>query len=155
REPSGRRRQCRGRRCREISGRRLHHSAKHERSGDQPGHLPLAALRRGAGFHSGDATRRVELVLAASPKLSATSVPELIALAKKNPGTLNYGMTGAGNPLHLTMEMFKTVAGVDIQPVPYKGDAAIFPALITGEIQVAITPMATSLPHVAAGTVRT
>lgn len=78
-----------------------------------------------------------ELVLAASPKLSAASIPELIALAKKNPGSLNYGM-----------------AGVDIQPVPYKGDAAIFPALITGEIHVAITPMATTLPHVAAGTVR-
>jgi tripartite-type tricarboxylate transporter receptor subunit TctC len=95
-----------------------------------------------------------ELVLAASPKLSATSVLELIALAKKNPGSLNYGMTGAGNPLHLTMEMFKTAAGIDIQPVPYKGDAAIFPALITVEIQVALTPMATTLPHVAAGTVR-
>jgi tripartite-type tricarboxylate transporter receptor subunit TctC len=95
-----------------------------------------------------------QLVLAASPKLSATSVGELIALAKAKPGSLNYGMTGAGNPLHLTMEMFKTMAGVDIQAVPYKGDAGIFPALITGEIQVAIVPMATTLPHVAAGTVR-
>jgi tripartite-type tricarboxylate transporter receptor subunit TctC len=95
-----------------------------------------------------------QLVFAASPKLQATSVTELIALAKARPGTLNYGMTGVGNPLHLTMEMFKTAAGVDIQPVPYKGDAGIFPALITGEIQVAIVPMATSLPHVGAGTVR-
>jgi len=95
-----------------------------------------------------------QLVLAASPKLEARSVKELIALAKAKPGALNYGMTGAGNPLHLTMEMFKTAAGVDIQPVPYKGDAGIFPALITGEIQVAIVPMATSLPHVAAGSVR-
>jgi tripartite-type tricarboxylate transporter receptor subunit TctC len=68
-----------------------------------------------------------QLVLAASPKLSAVTVPELIALAKEKPGSLNYGMTGAGNPLHLTMEMFKTAAGVDIQPIPYKGDAAIFP----------------------------
>src|SRR5215510_6444066 len=95
-----------------------------------------------------------QLVLAASPKLEATSLKELIALAKAKPGSLNYGMTGVGNPLHLTMEMFKTAAGVDIQPVPYRGDAAIFPALITGEIQVAVTPMATSLPHVTAGTVR-
>ena len=95
-----------------------------------------------------------QLVLAVSPKLPATSVQELIALAKAKPGSLNYGMTGAGNPLHLTMEMFKTTAGVDIQAVPYKGDAGIFPALITGEIQVAVVPMATSLPHVAAGTVR-
>jgi tripartite-type tricarboxylate transporter receptor subunit TctC len=95
-----------------------------------------------------------QLVLAGSPKLAATSVQELIALARAKPGSLNYGMTGVGNPLHLTMEMFKTMAGIDIQPVPYKGDAAIFPALITGEIQVAIVPMATTLPQVAAGTLR-
>jgi tripartite-type tricarboxylate transporter receptor subunit TctC len=95
-----------------------------------------------------------QLVLVASPKLSATSVGELIALAKAKPGGLNYGMTGVGNPLHLTMEMFKTMAGIDIQAVPYKGDAAIFPALITGEVQVAVVPMATTLPHVAAGTLR-
>jgi tripartite-type tricarboxylate transporter receptor subunit TctC len=63
-------------------------------------------------------------------------------------------MTGLGNPLHLTMEMLKLAAGIDIQAVPYKGDAAIFPALITGEVQVAIVPMATSIPHVRAGTVR-
>jgi tripartite-type tricarboxylate transporter receptor subunit TctC len=95
-----------------------------------------------------------QLVLAGSPKLAATSVQELIALARAKPGSLNYGMTGVGNPLHLTMEMFKTMAGIDIQPVPYKGDAAIFPALITGEIQVAVVPMATTLPQVAAGTLR-
>jgi tripartite-type tricarboxylate transporter receptor subunit TctC len=95
-----------------------------------------------------------QLVLVASPKLSASSVSELIALAKAKPGTLNYGMTGVGNPLHLTMEMFKTAADIEMQPIPYKGDAGIFPALITGEIQVAIAPMATTLPHVAAGTLR-
>jgi tripartite-type tricarboxylate transporter receptor subunit TctC len=48
----------------------------------------------------------------ASPKLAATSVPELIALAKAKPGSLNYGMTGVGNPLHLTMEMFKTASAI-------------------------------------------
>ena len=95
-----------------------------------------------------------QLVLAASPKLEATSVRELIALAKAKPGSLNYGMTGMGNPLHLTMEMLKHAAGINIQAVPYKGDAGIFPALITGEIQVAVVPMATSLGHVRAGSVR-
>jgi tripartite-type tricarboxylate transporter receptor subunit TctC len=95
-----------------------------------------------------------QLVVAASPKFSATSVAELIALAKAKPGSLNYGMTGVGNPLHLTMEMLKLAAGIDIQPVPYKGDAAIFPALITGEVQVAIVPMATSIAQVRAGSVR-
>ncbi len=91
-----------------------------------------------------------QLVLAATPKLEATSVRELIALAKAKPGSLNYGMTGVGNPLHLTMEMLKTTAGIDIQAVPYKGDAAIFPALITGEIHVAVVPMATQ-PRACAG----
>ena len=62
-----------------------------------------------------------QLVLAASPKLEATSVAELIALAKAKPGSLNYGMTGVGNPLHLTMEMLKTTAGIDIQAVPVQG----------------------------------
>jgi tripartite-type tricarboxylate transporter receptor subunit TctC len=95
-----------------------------------------------------------QLVLAASPKLAATSVQELIALAKAKPGSLNYGTTGVGNPLHLTMEMLKRAAGIDMQAVPYKGDAAIFPALITGEIHVAIVPMATSLGHVRGGSVR-
>jgi tripartite-type tricarboxylate transporter receptor subunit TctC len=95
-----------------------------------------------------------QLVIAASPKLGATSLKELIALAKAKPGGLNYGMTGVGNPLHLTMEMLKLAAGIDLQAVPYKGDAAIFPALITGEIQVAVVPMATTLPQVAAGTVK-
>ncbi|HEY7662115.1 MAG TPA: tripartite tricarboxylate transporter substrate binding protein [Xanthobacteraceae bacterium] len=95
-----------------------------------------------------------QLVLVASPKLTARSLGELVALAKAKPGALNYGMTGVGNPLHLTMEMLKTAAGVDIQPVPYKGDAAIFPALITGEIQVAVVPMATALPQVEGGSVR-
>jgi tripartite-type tricarboxylate transporter receptor subunit TctC len=50
--------------------------------------------------------------------------------------------------------MFKTAADIEMQPIPYEGDAGIFPALITGEIQVAIAPMATTLPHVAAGTLR-
>jgi tripartite-type tricarboxylate transporter receptor subunit TctC len=114
--------------------------------------LSRVALRRGARLHPCDATRR--LATRESPKVSATSVPELIALAKAKPGALNYGMTGVGNPLHLTMEMFKTAAGIDIQPVPYKGDAAMFPALITGEVQVAIAPMATTLLHITGGTLR-
>jgi Tripartite tricarboxylate transporter family receptor len=56
-----------------------------------------------------------QLVIAAHPKLAANSIAELIALAKAKPGGLNYGSTGIGNPLHLTMEMLKTAAGIDIQ----------------------------------------
>jgi len=88
-----------------------------------------------------------QLVIAAHPKLAANSIAELIALAKAKPGGLNYGSTGIGNPLHLTMEMLKTAAGIDIQAVPYRGDAPLNAALIAGEIQVGVVPMATTLPH--------
>ena len=88
-----------------------------------------------------------QLVIAAHPKLPANSIAELIALAKAKPGGLNYGSTGIGNPLHLTMEMLKTAAGIEIQAVPYRGDAPLNAALIAGEIQVAVVPMATTLPH--------
>jgi tripartite-type tricarboxylate transporter receptor subunit TctC len=92
-----------------------------------------------------------QLVLTATPKLPANSVAELIALAKSKPGGLNYGSTGIGNPLHLTMEMLKTAAGLDIQAVPYRGDAPLIAALISGEIQLGVTPMATTVPQVQAG----
>src|SRR5207244_10275762 len=64
-----------------------------------------------------------QLLLVATPSLPAKSVQELIALAKAKPGSLNYGMTGIGNPLHLTVEMFKHAAGIELQAVPYRGDA--------------------------------
>jgi tripartite-type tricarboxylate transporter receptor subunit TctC len=92
-----------------------------------------------------------QLVIAANPKLAANSIAELIALAKAKPGSLNYGSTGIGNPLHLTMEMLKNAAGIDIQAVPYRGDAPLNAALIAGDIQVAVVPMATTVPHVQNG----
>ena len=95
-----------------------------------------------------------QLLLVATPSLPAKSVPELIALAKAKPGSLNYGMTGIGNPLHLTMEMFKHAAGIDILAVPYRGDAQINAALIAGEVQVAVVPLATARPLVEDGQLR-
>ena len=92
-----------------------------------------------------------QLVIAANPKLPANSIAELIALAKARPGSLNYGSTGIGNPLHLTMEMLKNAAGIDIQAVPYRGDAPLNAALIAGDIHVAVVPMATSVPHLQSG----
>jgi tripartite-type tricarboxylate transporter receptor subunit TctC len=81
------------------------------------------------------------LILVASPKSQITSLRELIALAKAKPGGLNYGSSGVGNPLHLTMEMLKFAAGIDIGAIPYRGDAQINAALIAGEIQVAVVPI--------------
>jgi tripartite-type tricarboxylate transporter receptor subunit TctC len=93
-------------------------------------------------------------VLVANPKLPAKTVQELIALAKAHPGKLNYGMTGVGNSLHLTMEMFKRAAGIDIQAVPYRGDALLNPALIAGEIDIAIVPIGTIVPLIGGGQLR-
>ncbi len=84
------------------------------------------------------------LILVASPKSSITTVRELIAAAKAKPGSLNYGSSGVGNPLHLTMEMFKTATGTDIVAIPYKSDAEINTALISGEVQCAVVPLATA-----------
>jgi tripartite-type tricarboxylate transporter receptor subunit TctC len=94
------------------------------------------------------------LILVASPHLPVTSTRELIALAKAKPTSLNYGSSGVGNPLHLTMEMFKNAAGIDIQAVPYRGDAQINAALIAGEVQVAVVPLATARPLVEGGQLR-
>jgi tripartite-type tricarboxylate transporter receptor subunit TctC len=94
------------------------------------------------------------LVLVAGPGLPAGSTGELIALAKSRPGKLNYGSSGVGNPLHLTMEMIKFAAGIEIVPVPYRGDAQINAALMGGEVEVAVVPLATSLPLIAAGKLR-
>jgi tripartite-type tricarboxylate transporter receptor subunit TctC len=94
------------------------------------------------------------LILVASPDLPVASTRELIALARSRPGKLNYGSSGVGNPLHLTMEMIKAAAGIEIEPVPYRGDAQINTALMAGEVEVAIVPLATSLPLIAAGRLR-
>src|SRR5262245_24189946 len=60
-------------------------------------------------------------VLAINPSVAATSVKELIALAKSQPGRLNYGSSGNGGPSHLGTELFKTRAGIDLRNIPYKG----------------------------------
>ena len=75
-----------------------------------------------------------QLILVANPNLSASNLSEFVALAKSKPGALNYGSTGVGNPLHLTMETLKSATGIDIQAVPYRGDAPANAALIAGEI---------------------
>jgi tripartite-type tricarboxylate transporter receptor subunit TctC len=94
------------------------------------------------------------LVLVASTKVPATSLKELIALAKSKPGQLNYGTTGVGNPLHLTMEMLKRAAGIDMVAVPYRGDAPLNAALIAGQVDAAVLPIATSRGNIEAGRIR-
>ena len=94
------------------------------------------------------------LLLVANPKTSITSVQTLIAAAKARPGQLNYGSTGIGNPLHLTMELFKLSAGIDLVAVPYQGDAPLNTALMSGQVEVAVVPFSTALPLIKAGKLR-
>jgi tripartite-type tricarboxylate transporter receptor subunit TctC len=94
------------------------------------------------------------LILVASPQSSINSVQELIAQAKAKPGGLNYGSSGIGNPLHLTMEMFKHAAGIELLAIPYKSDAEINTALIGGQVQVAVVPLATARQLIEDGKLR-
>ncbi len=91
------------------------------------------------------------LLLVGAPKLPATNLQEFIALAKAKPGVLNYGSSGIGNPLHLTMELLKLKAGIDIQMVPYRGDGEIINALVGGNIDAAIIPLVSGREPVLSG----
>lgn len=88
------------------------------------------------------------LLLVASNKLPVNSLKDLVKLAKEKPGGLNYGSTGVGNPLHLSMEMLKKATGIDIAAIPYKGDAPLNTALLAGEVDLAIVPVATGRANV-------
>ncbi|MBI2319903.1 MAG: tripartite tricarboxylate transporter substrate binding protein [Betaproteobacteria bacterium] len=94
------------------------------------------------------------LVLTVNSKVRATSSRELIALAKSKPGSLNYGHTGVGSTLQLTMELLKASSGADLLAVPYKGTALISTALVTGEVDAAFMPPETVLSHIKAGKLR-
>ena len=81
------------------------------------------------------------LVLVANPALSAQSVKELIALAKANPGRINYASGGNGSTPHLSGELFKALAGVDLTHVPYKGNGPAITDLLAGQVQLLFTGM--------------
>jgi tripartite-type tricarboxylate transporter receptor subunit TctC len=95
-----------------------------------------------------------QFIVAGSPKNSATSLRELVAQAKANPGKLNYASSGPGSTLHLFAEMFKEAAGVDIVHIPYRGDAPMTTALISGDVQFAFLPQATGVANVSSNTLR-
>jgi len=94
------------------------------------------------------------LLLVVTPKLPATTTQELIALARTKPGSLNYGSSGVGAPLHLNMEIFKHSAGIDIVHVPFRGDGPMIAALIAGDVQMAFMPAATGVPLADSGRLR-
>ena len=93
-------------------------------------------------------------VLAVNPSVKASNVRELIELARANPGRLSYGSSGSGATNHLGMELFKTMAKVDITHIPYKGGGQAFNDLLGGQIQVMFNPSSSLLPHHRSGKLR-
>jgi tripartite-type tricarboxylate transporter receptor subunit TctC len=94
------------------------------------------------------------IALVATPGLEANTVPELIALAKRQPGKLTYATPGTGTAMHLAGELLKSQAGIDIVHVPYKGGAPAYPDVISGRVALQIDPLSASLPNIKAGKVK-
>ena len=97
---------------------------------------------------------REPLVVAVTPALPAKNVQELIALARANPGKLNFVSAGPGTPSHLAAELFATRAGIRMTHVPYKGGAPALTDLIAGQTDLFFVPLPTALPHAKAGKLR-
>ena len=93
-------------------------------------------------------------VLVVNPTVPAKTVAELIALAKEKPGTINFASSGNGTSIHLSGELFKLLAGVQIAHVPYKGSAPALTDLIGGRVQIMFDNLPSALPHIKGGKLR-
>ena len=93
-------------------------------------------------------------ILVVHPSVAATSVAELLALARQKPGALNYASTGTGSSNHLSMELFKAMTKTDIVHVPYKGSAPAVTDLLAGQVGVMFDNTPNVLPHIRAGKLR-
>jgi tripartite-type tricarboxylate transporter receptor subunit TctC len=97
---------------------------------------------------------RITPVLAVHPSLPARNLKEFIALAKSNPGKLNYGSSGVGSGNHLVGEMLKTEAGINMVHVPFGGGAPALVAVLSGQIEIIVTPAPTLMPMIKVGRIR-
>jgi len=95
-----------------------------------------------------------QLLLVVPVSSPATTVKELIALAKARPGALNYASSGTGSTAHLSAELLKSLAGIDMVHVPYKGAGPALADLVAGQVQVLITGFSSAYPYVRAGKLR-
>ncbi|MBN8993497.1 MAG: tripartite tricarboxylate transporter substrate binding protein [Rhizobiales bacterium] len=100
---------------------------------------PVASFMRGA------------LVLVVHPSVPAKTLPEFIAYAKANPGKLSYGSGGVGGITHITAELFKMMAGIEMVHVPYRGVAPALTDLLGGRVQILFANPAQSIPYTGAG----
>jgi tripartite-type tricarboxylate transporter receptor subunit TctC len=99
-------------------------------------------------------TSTVPIVLLVNPALAVKDAKELIAHIKANHGGTNFASGGNGSATHLTAEMFKSMAGLDIVHVPYKGDAAAMTALMAGEVTMTFATIVAAMPQIKGGRVK-
>jgi tripartite-type tricarboxylate transporter receptor subunit TctC len=97
---------------------------------------------------------KAPVAIVVNPAVEINSVADLVTLARREPGKLNYGSAGPGTPGHLTGEMFKRLTGIDIQHVPYKGSAPAVSDLLGGQIQLMFDPLQSVLSNVQGGKLR-
>ncbi len=93
-------------------------------------------------------------VLVVNPKTPIHSAKEYVALAKEKPGSLEYGSSGIGSPFHLAAELMKSMTGVDLLHVPYRGTAPLIQALLANEVASAFVPIGPFLPYIKADKLR-
>ncbi len=97
---------------------------------------------------------RVNQVLIAHPSFEASTVNQLVALAKANPGKLNFASFGNGTSSHLAVELFKSLAGIDMQHVSYKGMAPAMQDILGGQVKVLMSNIPDAIPQLKAGKVK-
>jgi tripartite-type tricarboxylate transporter receptor subunit TctC len=95
-----------------------------------------------------------DLVLVAHPSVAAGNLRELIAQAKANPGKMNYASSGPGTPYHMAGELFKSMAGIDVVHVPYKGSSGARTDILAGQVQIMFDAVTTMTEQVKAGKVK-
>jgi len=100
------------------------------------------------------AAAEVPIVLVTHAGMAVTNVKELVEFGRRNPGKLSYGSSGTGSPHHLSGELLKSLTGVDMQHVPYKGAAPAVQDLLGGQIPAVFTTLSTALPHIRSGKLR-
>jgi tripartite-type tricarboxylate transporter receptor subunit TctC len=93
-------------------------------------------------------------IMEVNPSVPVKTVPEFIAYAKANPGKINYASSGNGSTIHMSAELFKMMAGVDMVHVPYRGGAPALTDMLGGQVQVMFDNLPTSLEHVTSGRLR-
>ena len=93
-------------------------------------------------------------IVTINARVAAGNIRELIALAKANPGKLTFGSSGTGAASHLSAELFKSMAGVDMLHVPYKGTGQALTDLLAGQVDLMFAPAQTVMPHVQSGKLR-